>query len=41
MLPTKLLEYVCFGIPCIVPKTGTITRYFDDDMVQYFEAENV
>jgi len=41
MLPTKLLEYVSMGIPCIVPKTGTISRYFDEEMVQYFEAENV
>lgn len=40
MLPTKLLEYVSMGIPCIVPKTGTITRYFDEEMVRFFEAEN-
>lgn len=41
MLPTKLLEYVTMGIACIVPKTGTITRYFDDTMVQFFQAEDV
>ncbi len=41
MLPTKLLEYVTMGIPAITPKTGTIARYFDDTMVQFFEAENV
>lgn len=41
MLPTKLLEYVSMGIPCIVPKTGTISRYFDERMVEFFEAENV
>ena len=40
MLPTKLLEYVSMGIPCITPRTGTIARYFDDGMVQFFEAEN-
>ncbi|MEY6432074.1 glycosyltransferase family 4 protein [Thioalkalicoccus limnaeus] len=40
MLPTKLLEYVAMGIPCIVPKTGTISRYFDEEMVQFFEAED-
>ncbi len=40
MLPTKLLEYVTMGIPCIVPRTGTISRYFDDQMVQFFEAED-
>jgi glycosyltransferase involved in cell wall biosynthesis len=41
MLPTKLLEYVSVGIPCIVPRTGTIARYFDEQMVQFFEAESV
>jgi len=40
MLPSKLLEYVSVGIPCIVPRTGTITRYFNEEMVQFFEAEN-
>jgi len=41
MLPTKLLEYVRMAIPCIVPRTGTICRYFDDEMVAFFEAEDV
>lgn len=41
MLPTKLLEYVSVGIPCIVPATGTIRRYFDAEMVEFFEAEDV
>ncbi len=40
MLPTKLLEYVSVGIPCIVPATGTICRYFDEKMVHFFEAED-
>jgi len=38
MLPTKLLEYVQLGIPCIVPKTRTISRYFDETMVKFFDA---
>lgn len=40
MLPTKLLEYVCTGIPSIVPRTTTVLRYFDDEMVSFFEAED-
>ena len=41
MLPTKLLEYVSMGIACIAPKTGTIARYFDDRMVEFFDAGNI
>ena len=41
MLPTKLLEYVTMGIACIAPRTGTITRYFDHTMLQFFDAEDV
>lgn len=41
MLPTKLLEYVSVGIPCIVPRTATISRYFTNEMVEFFEADDV
>jgi glycosyltransferase involved in cell wall biosynthesis len=40
MLPTKLLEYVFLTIPAIVPRTGTVSRYFDGEMVEFFEAED-
>jgi len=40
MLPTKLLEYVSVGIPSVVPRTPTVARYFDERMVEFFEAEN-
>lgn len=41
MLPVKLLEYVALGIPAVVPRLRTIQYYFSDDMVFYYEAENV
>jgi glycosyltransferase involved in cell wall biosynthesis len=41
MLPVKLLEYVALGIPAIVPKLKAIEYYFTDEMVTYFEPENV
>jgi glycosyltransferase involved in cell wall biosynthesis len=40
MLPTKLLEYVQLGIPCITPRTRTIARYFDNEMVSFFVSED-
>lgn len=41
LLPTKLLEYVVMGLPCIAAHTQVITTYFDDTMVEYFTPENV
>ena len=41
MLPVKLLEYVSLGIPTVVPRLKTIQHYFTDDMVAYYEPENV
>jgi len=41
MLPVKLVEYVSLGIPAVVPRLKTIEHYFSDDMVAYFEPENV
>jgi glycosyltransferase involved in cell wall biosynthesis len=41
MLPVKLLEYVSLGIPAVVPRLKTIEYYFTDDMVAYYEPEDV
>jgi glycosyltransferase involved in cell wall biosynthesis len=41
MLPVKLLEYVSLGIPTVVPRLKTIEHYFSDDMVTYYEPEDV
>src|SRR3972149_2638483 len=41
MLPVKLLEGVVLGLPVIVPRLKTIEYYFSEDMVYYFEPDNV
>jgi glycosyltransferase involved in cell wall biosynthesis len=41
MLPVKMLEYVSLGIPVVVPRLRTIQSYFPDDMVFYYEPEDV
>ena len=41
MLPVKMLEYIAFDIPVIAPRLETISYYFTDQMVTYFEPENV
>jgi glycosyltransferase involved in cell wall biosynthesis len=41
MLPVKLMEYVSLGIPAVVPRLKAINYYFSDDMVSYFEPEDV
>ncbi len=37
MLPVKLLEYVYMKLPVIAPRLKIIERYFDDDMLMFFE----
>ena len=41
MLPSKLIDYTVLNIPAIVPRLKAIQYYFSDDMVCYFEPENV
>jgi len=41
MLPVKLLEYVALGIPVVAPRLRTIANYFADDMVSYYEPDDV
>jgi glycosyltransferase involved in cell wall biosynthesis len=41
MLPVKLLEYVSLDIPAVVPRLRTIQHYFSEDMVAYYEPDNV
>jgi glycosyltransferase involved in cell wall biosynthesis len=41
ILPTKLMEYTALGMPAITARTPVIQSYFDEDMVQYFPAEDV
>jgi len=41
MLPVKMLEYISLGIPVVAPKLRTIEYYFTDEMVEFFEPENI
>jgi glycosyltransferase involved in cell wall biosynthesis len=41
MLPVKLMEYVSQGIPAVAPRLHTIEHYFSEDMVGYYQPEDV
>lgn len=41
MLPVKLLEYFALGIPAVVPRLKAIEYYFHEDMVCYYEPDNI
>lgn len=41
MLPVKLLEYVSLEIPVIAPELKAIRHYFSEDMLQYYQPENI
>ncbi len=39
--PVKLFEYVIMNIPIIAPRYKAIQRYFSEDMLCFFEPENI
>lgn len=41
MLPVKMLECVAVGIPVVAPRLKTITHYFTEDMLFFFEPGDV
>jgi glycosyltransferase involved in cell wall biosynthesis len=41
MLPSKLIDYVVLDIPAVVPRLKAIQHYFSQDMVSYFDPEDV
>lgn len=41
VLPLKLLEASGMRVPSLVSRRPTIERYFSDDMVEYFDADNI
>jgi glycosyltransferase involved in cell wall biosynthesis len=41
MLPVKLMEYFAVGIPVVAPRLRTIQHYFSDEMVAFYDAEDV
>jgi glycosyltransferase involved in cell wall biosynthesis len=41
MLPVKLLEYAYMEKPVIAPKNKIISRYFTEDMLCFYEPENI
>lgn len=41
MLPVKMLECVALGIPVIAPRLKAITHYFTEDMVFFFDPDDV
>ena len=41
MLPVKLMEYIAVGIPVVAPRLRCIQHYFSDEMISFYEPENV
>ena len=41
MLPVKMLECIALGIPVVAPRLRTIEHYFSDEMIFYFQPDDV
>lgn len=41
MLPVKLMEYVALRVPAVVPRLRAIEHYFSEEMVAFYEPEDV
>jgi len=41
MLPVKMLEYMAMGIPVVVPRLRAIRYYFSDEMVFFYDSEDI
>ncbi len=41
MFPVKLLEYVYLGLPVIAPRLEIIQRYFEEEMLLFYDPEDV
>lgn len=41
MLPVKMMEYTALEIPVVVPRLKTIDYYFSNEMVRYFDSDDV
>ena len=41
MLPVKMMEYVALGIPVVAPRLTAIKYYFTDDMVYFFDPNDI
>ena len=38
---TKILEFMCLGVPVVVPDTAIDQYYFNDSVAQFFHADDV
>lgn len=41
MLPVKMMEYMSLKIPVVAPRIKAIEHYFTEEMLMYYEPENV